>query len=46
MFEVQRLYITNRQIDLIESYEMNPAMLSFENWLVKYKDKLNAILEA
>lgn len=35
MFEVQRLYIPNRQLDLIESYALNPAMQRFESWLQK-----------
>jgi len=35
MFEVQRLYIPNRQLDLIESYGLNPAMQPFEKWVEK-----------
>jgi uncharacterized protein YbjT (DUF2867 family) len=38
MFEVQRLYITDRQIDLIESYGLNTEMQSFEKWLYRKKD--------
>ena len=38
MFEVQRRYITNRQIDLIESYGLNPHMQTFENWVKNNKD--------
>ncbi len=38
MFEVQRLFITDRQIDLIESYGLNTDMQSFEKWLEKKKD--------
>lgn len=37
MFEVQRLYILNRQLDLIESYGLNPGMQRFESWLKKHK---------
>jgi hypothetical protein len=44
MFEVQRLYIPNRQLDLIESYGLNPRMQSFENWLKKNTDKFEALL--
>jgi uncharacterized protein YbjT (DUF2867 family) len=39
MFEVQRLYIPNRQMDLIESYGLNPAMQSFESWLKNNVEK-------
>ena len=39
MFEVQRLYIKNRQLDLIESYGLNPSMQRFEKWLEKNKEK-------
>jgi uncharacterized protein YbjT (DUF2867 family) len=35
MFEVQRLHIPNRQLDLIESYALNPAIQPFENWVKK-----------
>ncbi|WP_153800372.1 NmrA/HSCARG family protein [Foetidibacter luteolus] len=42
MFEVQRLYIPNRQLDLIESYGLNPAMQSFESWVAKNKDRFDA----
>jgi uncharacterized protein YbjT (DUF2867 family) len=35
MFEVQRLHIPNRQLDLIESIGLNPALQSFETWLIK-----------
>lgn len=46
MFEVQRLYIPNRQIDMIESYGLNPDMLTFESWVKKNKSKFDAILKA
>lgn len=39
MFEVQRLFITERTIDLIESYGLNPAMQRFEHWLEKNKSR-------
>lgn len=39
MFEVQRLYIPTRQLDLIESYGLNPAMQSFEHWVTKNKER-------
>ena len=44
MFEVQRLHITNRHIDLIESYGLNPKMQSFEKWLLKNKQKFEVVL--
>jgi hypothetical protein len=37
MFEVQRLYIPNRQQDLEESYRINPGMQDFEGWVRKNK---------
>lgn len=37
LFEVQRLYIPQRQIDLIESYGLNPVMQHFRNWVIKNK---------
>lgn len=46
MFEVQRLYISNRQIDLIESYGLNPAMQPFEKWLVDNREKFLAMTKA
>ena len=45
MFEVQRLYIPNRLIDLIESYRLNPNMQTFENWLRKNKKRFKAMLQ-
>lgn len=39
MFEVQRLYIKERHLDLIESYGLNPSMQRFEKWLEKNKEK-------
>lgn len=33
MFEVQRLHIPDRQLDLEESLYLNPSMTSFEQWL-------------
>jgi len=38
MFEVQRLHIPNRQLDLIESMGLNPALQSFETWLLKNRE--------
>ena len=40
VFEVQRLYITNHQIDLIESYGLHPEMQTFEKWLERNKEKV------
>lgn len=42
MFEVQRLHIPNRQIDLIESYGLNNEMQSFEKWLYRNKNLFEA----
>lgn len=39
-FEVQRLYIPNRKIDLIESYGLNPGMQHFRGWVIKNKKKI------
>ncbi|MEI9943195.1 MAG: NmrA/HSCARG family protein [Chitinophagaceae bacterium] len=38
-FEVQRLYITERLFDMIESYALNPSMLEFKKWVIKNKEK-------
>lgn len=35
MFEVQRLYVPQRKKDLEESYRINPAMQSFEEWVAR-----------
>ena len=43
MFEVQRLYIPNRQLDLIESYGLNANMQSFESWLKKNAEKFESV---
>jgi uncharacterized protein YbjT (DUF2867 family) len=36
-FEVQRQYISNHQLDLIESHGLNPGMQTFEKWLERNK---------
>ncbi len=46
MFEVQRLYVTNRQIALTESYKINPAMQPFEQWLQNNKEKFSLVNQA
>ena len=46
MFEVQRLYIPEKLMSLIESYGLNPGMLSFKQWLIKNKDKFDAYFNA
>jgi len=38
MFEVQRLYVPQRQLDLIESHGLNPSMQRFEAWLGKNRE--------
>jgi uncharacterized protein YbjT (DUF2867 family) len=45
MFEVQRLYITDRHKDMIETYSLNPNTQSFENWLKKNKNKFDTYFE-
>jgi len=42
MFEVQRLYVPEKLMSLIESYGLNPGMLSFKHWLIKNKEKFDA----
>lgn len=44
MFEVQRLYIPRRSQHLMDSYSINPAMQSFESWLVKNKSRFLQLL--
>ena len=39
-FEVQRKYINNHQLDLIESYGLNPTIQTFETWLERNKLKI------
>jgi len=46
MFDVQRRFIPNRQIDMIESYALNPNMQSFEQWLVKHRQQFKLQVEA
>ena len=46
MFEVQRLYIPERRIDMIESYGLNPLTQSFENWMKENKNKFGAMMKA
>ncbi|MFT3705355.1 MAG: NmrA/HSCARG family protein [Agriterribacter sp.] len=41
MFEVQRLFIPERTIDLIESYGLNPSMQTFESWLFNNRQKFH-----
>jgi uncharacterized protein YbjT (DUF2867 family) len=46
MFEVQRLYIPQRHLDVIESHGLNPSMQRFEAWLVKNKERFMQGIEA
>lgn len=50
MFEVQRLYIPERQQEITESLRMNPGMQGFEQWVEKNKLKFysyfNSLFEA
>jgi hypothetical protein len=41
MFEVQRLYIASRRNSMIETYGLNPATQTFEQWLQKNKSLFN-----
>lgn len=43
MFEVQRLHIPGRQLDLIESYGLHPAMQTFTQWLDRNKKKFERV---
>lgn len=36
MFEVQRLFVPERKKEMEESYRLNPAMQSFEEWISRY----------
>lgn len=45
MFEVQRLYITSRQADLLESLALNPGMQSFESWVTKHQERFKTLLQ-
>jgi uncharacterized protein YbjT (DUF2867 family) len=44
MFEVQRLYIPERQLDLIESFGLNPGMQNFRTWLERNRSRFLAML--
>jgi uncharacterized protein YbjT (DUF2867 family) len=46
MFEVQRLYIPNRQKEMEEAYRLNPEMQTFEDWLRKNKELFLAKLQS
>lgn len=43
MFEVQRLYIPNRRLHLIETYGLNPETQTFESWLKKNSSKFEKV---
>ncbi len=45
MFEVQRLHIPDRQLDLIESYGLHPGMQNFRTWLTANKTAFLEMLE-
>ncbi len=46
MFDVQRRFIPNRLVDMIESYALHPNMQSFEKWLVKHSQQFKTQVEA
>lgn len=39
-FEVRRLFVAEKLVDMIESYALNPSMQNFRDWAVKNKGKL------
>lgn len=39
-FEVRRLFVAEKLVDMIESYALNPSMENFRDWAVKNKGKL------
>jgi hypothetical protein len=41
-FDVQRIYVSNRQKEMEESYRLNPRTQSFESWLGKNKERFLA----
>ncbi len=46
VFEVQRRFIPDRHIDMIESYGLYPAMQTFETWLRTNNDKILSLIPA
>lgn len=42
MFEIQRLCVPSHQLDLIESYGLNPELQTFEQWVRKNKASFEA----
>lgn len=44
MFEVQRLHIPNREKDLQESKKLNPGIQSFESWVIRSRNKIEATI--
>ena len=44
MFEMQRLYIPNRQAEMDESYAINPATQDFESWVARNKARFEPFL--
>lgn len=45
MYTYNKSYIPNRQLDLIESYGLYPAMQSFESWMIKNKKIFEQVLQ-
>lgn len=46
LFEVQRLFVPDREREMAESYRIYPGMQPFENWLRKYRNQfIDALAE-
>ena len=45
MFEVQRLFMPDQLVGLIESYALNPDIQSFENWVFTNKAQFPITVE-
>ena len=45
MFEVQRLHIPHRLVDMIESFGLNPKMQNFKQWAAKNKERFEATID-
>lgn len=46
MYTYNKLHITDRQLDLIESYGLYPGIQSFENWMIKNKKLFKQVLQS
>jgi uncharacterized protein YbjT (DUF2867 family) len=46
MYAFNEAYITDRQMDLIESYGLNPSVQTFESWAIHNKENFLCLLAA